>query len=68
MHSGVCELRRTRDKGQKLKQERFRLDLRRNFFSKRTAQLQSRLPREAVPSISLGVLKAQLDKALSNLA
>lgn len=52
----MCELRRIRDKGYKLKQEGFRLDLRRNLFSKRTAQLQSRLSREVVP------------KALSNLA
>ena len=42
------------------------MDIRKSFFSLRTAQQWDRLPREAVQSPNVEVFKTQLDKALSN--
>ncbi|KFQ14110.1 hypothetical protein N330_01103, partial [Leptosomus discolor] len=53
--------------GFKLKESRFRLGLRKRFFSTRVVRLWNRLPREVVDVPSLEVLKARLDEALSNL-
>ncbi|KFQ93662.1 hypothetical protein Y956_00353, partial [Nipponia nippon] len=53
--------------GFKLKEGRFRLDLRKKFFTMRVQTLDHRLPREAVDAPSLEVFKARLDGALSNL-
>jgi len=50
-----------RQSGQKLKQERFRLDIR------RAVQQWSRLPAEVAPSLLLEVFETQLEKVLSNL-
>ena len=51
-----------------MKEERFRLDVRGNFFTMRVVRCWHRLPREAVdaPSI-LEVFKARLDGALGSL-
>ena len=57
MHSGRVRVNR-----HKLKQEGFRLDVGRSFFSTRT--VKQWLPREAVQSPSLEVFKTHLDKAL----
>jgi len=58
---------RTRGDGSKLKEGRFRLDLRKKFFTVRVVRPRPRLPREAVAAPSLAVFKARLDGALSTL-
>ncbi|KFR16756.1 hypothetical protein N306_06833, partial [Opisthocomus hoazin] len=51
----------------KLEEGRFRLDIRKKFFTLRVVRPWSRLPREAVAAPSLAVFKARLDGALGNL-
>jgi len=58
---------RTRGNDSKLKEGRFRLDIRKKFFTMRVVKHWNRLPREAVAAPSLEVFKASLDGALSNL-
>jgi len=58
---------RTRSNGFKLKEGKFRLDIRKNFYTMRVVKHWNRLPREAVEAPSLETFKARLDKALSNL-
>jgi len=58
---------RIRGNGCKLKEGRFRLDIRKRFFTLRVVRPWHRLPREAVAAPSLEVFKARLDGALSNL-
>ena len=64
--SRVC-CNRTRSNGFKLREGRFRLDIRKKFFMIRVVKHWNRLPREAVEVPSLETFKARLDRALSNL-
>jgi len=57
----------TRGNSFKLKEGRFRSDIRKKFFTVRVVRRWHRLPREAVDVPSLAVFKARLDGALSNL-
>jgi len=58
---------RTRGKGFKLKEGRFRWDIRNKIFTLRVVRPWPRLPRAAVAAPSLAGLKARLDGALSTL-
>ncbi|KFR02778.1 hypothetical protein Y956_06365 [Nipponia nippon] len=62
-----ADCHKTKGNGFKLKEGKFRLGVRKKFFTQREVRHWKRLPREVMDAPSLAVFKARLDGALGNL-
>jgi len=60
-------LQQEKEQGFKLREGRFRLDIRKKSFTMRVVKHWRMLPGEVVEAPSLETFKARLDRALSNL-
>ena len=57
----------TRNNGHELAEGKFRLDIRRRYFTVRAARIWNQLPREVVLAPALGVFKRRLDEHLAGV-
>jgi len=64
LFTGTCS-DRAKGSGFKLKEDRFRLDISKKFFTMRAVKLRNKLARQVVDVSSLERFKARLDGALS---